>query len=309
MAGGFTEDAITDKAELRRMGIAADGAAEVKLIEIHIKDTSSSSFLMSRDHLRVSQIKDWNMTDMVELTGEIFYPGEYLIGPNETLLSVIERAGGLTEESFIEAGLFTREEIRLKEQEQLAVLGDTIRREHAARAMTVAGEAFPITSEEVESGIAALLATEVIGRLVIDLPRLLSGDITADINLENGDILYIPSYSNAVTVVGEVRRSGSFIHQESYTLDDYIELSAGITERGNRKGVYIVRANGSVDRLRNNKSRLLQFSDTNDNILAGDTIVVPIKSSYQSPLALYRGVTEIIFQSLASIAVFSTLVN
>ena len=151
------------------------------------------------------------------------------------------------------------------------------------------------------------MATEVIGRLIIDLPRLLSGDITADIVLKDGDVLDIPRYSNAVTVVGEVRRSGSFIHQESYTLDDYIELSAGITERGNRKGAYVVRADGSVDRLGNNKSRLLQFSDTNDNILAGDTIVVPIKSSYQSPLALYRGITQVVFQSLASLAAFSTL--
>ena len=41
---------------------------------------------MSRDHLRVKQIKDWSIDDMVELRGEIFYPGEYLISPNETLL-------------------------------------------------------------------------------------------------------------------------------------------------------------------------------------------------------------------------------
>ena len=153
------------------------------------------------------------------------------------------------------------------------------------------------------------MATEVIGRLIIDLPRLLSGDFTADIILEDGDILDIPKFSNAVTVVGEVRRSGSFIRQESYMLDDYIELSAGITERGNKKEIYIIRADGSVDKLRNNKSRLLQFSDTNDNILAGDTIVVPIKSSYQTPLNLYQTVSQVIFQSLASLAAFSTIIN
>jgi protein involved in polysaccharide export with SLBB domain len=138
---------------------------------------------------------------------------------------------------------------------------------------------------------------------------LLSGDVTADIILKNGDVLDIPMVSNAVSVVGEVRRTGSFIRQESYTLDDYIELSAGITERGNKKEIYVIRANGSVDRLRNNKSRLLRFSDTNDNILAGDTIVVPIKSSYQTPLTLYRTVSTVIFQSLASLAAFSTLIN
>ena len=91
--------------------------------------------------------------------------------------------------------------------------------------------------------------------------------------------------------------------------DDYIELAAGITERGDKKKIYIVRADGSVDRGRSISGVLLRFSDTNDNILAGDTIVVPIKSSYQSPLNLYRGVTQVVFQSLASIAAFGTLIN
>ena len=56
--------------------------------------------------------------------------------------SVIERAGGFTSESFVKAAVFTREDIKLKEQGQLIILGDTIRREHAARSMTVSGGSF-----------------------------------------------------------------------------------------------------------------------------------------------------------------------
>jgi len=93
-------------------------------------------------------------------------------------------------------------------------------------------------------------------------------------------------------------------------LDDYIELAAGMTARGNKKQIYIIRANGSVDQLLSNtSSRFLQFSDTNDNILAGDTIVIPIKSSYQTPLNLYQTVSQVVFQSIASIAAFSTILK
>ena len=93
-------------------------------------------------------------------------------------------------------------------------------------------------------------------------------------------------------------------------LDDYIELAAGMTARGNKKQIYIIRANGSVDQLLSNTSnRFLKFSDTNDNILAGDTIVIPIKSSYQTPLNLYQTVSQVVFQSIASIAAFSTILN
>jgi len=42
-------------------------------------------------------------------------------------------------------------------------------------------------------------------------------------------------------------------------------------------------------------------------IQAGDTIVVPIKSSYQTPLNLYSTVSQVVFQSIASIAAFSTI--
>ena len=48
--------------------------------------------------------------------------------------------------------------------------------------------------------------------------------------LYDGDVLDIPKFTNAVTVVGEVRRSGSFVRQDSYKLDDYLEL-AGMTAK------------------------------------------------------------------------------
>ena len=73
---------------------------------------------------------------MVEIKGEVVYPGKYLISPNEALSSVIERAGGFTNESFINAAIFTRESVKQKEREQLLVLGNNIRRDQASRPMT-----------------------------------------------------------------------------------------------------------------------------------------------------------------------------
>ena len=39
----------------------------------------------------------------------------------------------------------------------------------------------------------------------------------------------------------------------------------------------------------------------------GDTVVVPIRSNYQTPLNLYSTVSQVVFQSIASIAAFSTI--
>ena len=127
--------------------------------------------------------------------------------------------------------------------------------------------------------------------------------------LQDGDTLEIPKYNNAVTIVGEVRRAGSFVRQKSFTLNDYIELAAGMTERANKKQIYVIRANGAVDQLNSSrKTDLLNFTNNNE-IMAGDTIVVPIKASYQSPLNLYSTVSQVIFQSIASLAAITTVVN
>ena len=112
--------------------------------------------------------------------------------------------------------------------------------------MTKESEDFSVSSSEVEAGIEALLSSEVYGRLIIDIPRIIGGDISADIVLQDGDNLTIPKYTNAVTVVGEVRRSGSFVRKESYNIENYLDLAAGMTARGDSSEIYVISADGSV---------------------------------------------------------------
>ncbi len=307
LAGGYSDNAYVELAELRRTIIDSSGSMLIGTEDIDLKNSNSIT-LQSRDHLHIRSIKDWDTKDSVILSGEVFYPGTYLISPNETLSSVIKRAGGFTNESFIQGAVFYRESIKSKEREQLRILGDTIRREQAARSMTKESEDFSMSSSEVEASISALMTSEVFGRLIIDIPRLMQGDNLADIVLQDGDVLNIPKYNNAITVVGEVRRSGSFVRQESYNIQDYVELAAGMTARGDKDEIYIIRANGMVEKG-NHRSSLMSFDSRSNNVLAGDTIVVPIKSSYQTPLNLYRTVSQVVFQSIASIAAFSSVLN
>jgi polysaccharide biosynthesis/export protein len=315
LAGGLSEDASLNQAEVKRIYSQDKSSTSVSLFDVDVRDIlengNSNGDLYSRDHIRIKNNKDWNSGDTVKLEGEIVYPGEYMIRPNEKLSSVIRRAGGFTNESFVRAALFTRESIKEKEREQLLVLGNTIRRDQASRSMTKESEDFSLNPKEIEEGIGALLSSEVYGRLIIDLPGLMNGDTSSDIVLQDGDVLNIPKYTNAVTVVGEVRRAGSFVRQETNSIDNYIELAAGMTERGNEKEIYVIRADGSVEKGKNIKNKYIYFSgdETNNNILAGDTIVVPIKSSYQTPLNLYSTVSQVVFQSIASIAAFTTVLK
>tara|TARA_Y100000591_G_C21812633_1_gene688819 strand:+ start:563 stop:856 length:294 start_codon:yes stop_codon:yes gene_type:complete len=94
--------------------------------------------------------------------------------------------------------------------------------------------------------------------------------------------------------------------QNNYNIDDYLSLAAGMTARGDQSEIYVIKADGSVNKNIKKRS-LLVFDDGGNQIDAGDTIVVPIRSNYQTPLNLYSTVSQVVFQSIASIAAFSTI--
>ena len=87
------------------------------------------------DRLSIKQISGWTEQDQVTLKGEVRFPGTYTIQPGETLHSVIERAGGLTAFAFVEGSVFTRTELKEREQEQLDRLAERLRTEIAEVAL------------------------------------------------------------------------------------------------------------------------------------------------------------------------------
>ena len=157
---------------------------------------------------------------------------------------------------------------------------------------------------EISQIVSSLQAVEGAGRLLIDLPSAMSGDLSADLEVEDGDRLVIPVLSNTVSVVGEVKRQGTHSFQGELTLDDYIDLSAGFTRRADDEGIYIVKTNGSVVTLERN---LWRFTGSDSSLDPGDTIVVPINTQYKESLASWREITQIVYQSMVSIAAVVSL--
>ena len=90
----------------------------------------------------------------------------------------------------------------------------------------------------------------------------------------------------------------------SRTLDDYIDLSAGFTRRADDGGIYIVKANGFVVTL---DRSLWRFTGDERSLDPGDTIVVPIDTQYKESLTTWREITQILYQSVVSIAAVARL--
>jgi len=87
-----------------------------------------------------------------------------------------------------------------------------------------------------------------VGRLVIDVNRVMKGrpGVSDDVLVRDGDKLLIPKQTQEILILGEVQSPTSHVFEAGLTRDDYLAKSGGITQKADRKGIYVVRANGNV---------------------------------------------------------------
>jgi polysaccharide export outer membrane protein len=308
LAGGFEASAYLNTAEVTRLRFESDGSASLSTIAIPLADVLSGTSEFSlepRDQIQIRRIPNWSYGDVVTLAGAIVSPGKYPIAPGETLSSILDRAGGLSQVAFAEGSILIKTSAKKREQEQIRKLVASIQRNEISRGRTREKEDYlPNNQSEAsnrEELIEALLDEDVGGRVVIDLPAILVGDESADIELQGGDSLFVPEFSNTVSVIGEVREPGTFRFQEGRTVNDYVEYAAGASARALFKEIYVVRANGGVEQL-GGGIKLFKFDSTRSvGIRPGDTIVVPVDEDYQPALTKYREVTTVVFNSIASL--------
>ncbi|MDA8739004.1 SLBB domain-containing protein [Luminiphilus sp.] len=302
-AGGLTDSAFLQAAELRRLSDRASGEVVADYRDINLSQGAGLELaLASRDHLTVRDIPDWSPTDAITVQGEVKFPGEYRIRKGETLSDVINRAGGFTSEASPESAIFARKAVAALEVERAAEFARDVQANFATRLLTE--ETTTQSIADVSQIVESLQAVEGTGRLLINLPAAMSGDTNADIELTDGDTVTIPKLSNTVSVIGEVKRAGTHTFQSELSLDDYVDLSAGFTRRADDGGIYIVKANGSVVTMERN---LWRFTGNNAALDPGDTIVVPINTQYKESLASWREITQIVYQSMVSIAAVAAL--
>jgi protein involved in polysaccharide export with SLBB domain len=135
------------------------------------------------------------------------------------------------------------------------------------------------------------------------LDRLLGGIAGSDILLRDGDELFVPKFSQEVTVLGEVQYATSHVFERGLGRDDYIRRSGGLTRRADDKRIYIVRANGEV--VADSGPRWFR-RDSGAEVRPGDTIVVPLDVDRVRPLARWSAVTQVVYNlAIAAAAVNS----
>ncbi len=303
-SGGVTESAYLARAEITRNKVDSE-LAQKQSININLKqalndDVNNNISLQSKDRLNVHTIPAWTENHTVYLRGEFKFPGKYTIKRGETLADIIVKAGGFTDYAFPEGGVFTREKLKKVEMKNLNDLSRELRLEIAAKSLT---EGSDVTYDEAQKLLADLIDIEPVGRLVLDMAKV-TNDQNYDVLLENGDTLFIPSKNNSINVIGQVNVSTSHMYDNHLSIEDYIRKSGGVKQRAEEDSIYVIAANGDIKTIE--ESNWFSTGSAAD-LQPGDTIVVPLDSSYMNDITTWSTVTQIMYNTAVAIAAISGL--
>lgn len=248
----------------------------------------------------------------VYLEGEFVRSGYYSVAPGETLRQLVQRAGGLTPNSYLYGADFTRKSTRRVEQRAYTDYVDRLEQELARNSITAgaAGGAQTSGSEhsQIESIdrllISKLRGVQPTGRIVFNIrPDSGGSDEIPDLALENGDRLIMPSRPATIQVIGAVFNQNAFLARSDARVSDYLRLAGGTTRDADRGKSFILRANGSVTEAAFGQT-LFGSGFDRQRLYPGDTVVVPEKGIHMGAMRSFLNWAQLFSQlSLGAAAI------
>ncbi len=318
--GNILESAYVEEAELSSFVTDDRKTFRTERKTINLKkalagDVAHNLGLRPNDRLLVKRIPDWGEREYVTVGGEFKFPGRYTIQKGERLSSLIQRAGGYTDEAYLRGAYFTRETVRKLQQKSLDEMAERMQRELLSQSS--ASVATSISAEEVQAKkaetelkgrlIEYMKSLKATGRMTIALShvRMLKGSLY-DIELEGGDSIYLPKKTSVVNVVGSVMSESSHIYNDTWDFQDYIAMAGGYARYADESNVFVVKVDGSARKLssgfaewntKRERWEMTAFGQPIKQIEPGDVIVVPERIAQIAWLREIRDITQILMNT------------
>jgi len=261
--------------------------SEIRIIAFdQLSQYKDLSYFSSKVSYKISE------QGFVTLKGQFKFPGKYAIDSSTTLMDIYERAGFLTHVAFPYGAILARESIKEIEQDSL----ERAERELAEVLSTAVTSGYLKQNSTDLISLLALMTSisnaDPIGRLVSEFdPNTIRQNPSLNIKLEDGDVIYMPSLQNTVTVMGQVLNPVTVPFNPNYKLKDYIISAGGFKDRADDKKAYAILPNGiSIDPA----NTFLGFSSGSNKIVPGTTIIVPRKARPLDGLSMVEVLTPIL---------------
>jgi protein involved in polysaccharide export with SLBB domain len=237
----------------------------------------------------------------VRIEGEVVRPGDYVLPPSSNISDALAAAGGMTAAAFPYGTEFTRESVRLTQQQNydraLRDLETDLARNSTTQRSSSAGEEAALQTARDASNarlLASLRALRPSGRVILQLQP--EGRDLPVLMLEDGDRLRIPARPTSVGVFGSVFNGGSYLFSDGRALDEYLALAGGPTRGADSASTFVIRANGSVVSNQQRSGWLARGSFGGVRAEPGDTIFVPEELNKTTFVQGAKDWTQILYQ-------------
>ena len=249
----------------------ADGTPEAisELYKIDIDENlevspQDQNFVLSPfDIVVVRENPYYEDQELIEIEGEVVYPGLYAIAARDDRISdVIERAGGLTDYAYASGATLIRRTEYFETDEGSGDTRSRLRREALIELL----DRDTLVSDDQE----LLKTQEFIG---IELGEIMRNPGSKfDLALKAGDVISVPKRLETVRSRGEVLYPSNIRYDPTFGFKDYISQAGGFTDNARKKRSYVIYANGSA-----RKTGSFLWWKTYPKVEPGAELVVPSK--------------------------------
>jgi protein involved in polysaccharide export with SLBB domain len=287
LAGGFKRGAYKDEADLTRYEISQGSKVVTDHTTVEIAkamegEPDADVRLRDGDVLAIKQLTGWkDVGSTIMVSGEVVHPGTYGIQEGEKLSSIIQRAGGFRNDAYPYGAVFERQQIRDLEGKNRADLIDRVQSEAANiksipesnQQDTLAKQA---AVEQYQATLQKLQNAPPQGRMVIHIASNMKHwtNTSSDIQVRAGDTIYIPKRPSVVLVDGSVYNPTGITYRPGKSAGWYLDQAGGPTGTANKKGTFVIRADGSVA---GGPSGLFGGGAESAAMQPGDMVIVPEK--------------------------------
>ena len=214
-----------------------------------------------------------------KISGAVLKPGSYTMAAGETIIDLINRAGGYTENAYQFGAIYLNEDAKkVNELSKEILYQEFLDNIIAAAQQNIGADLTPIVllTEELNN-------TNPNGRVVIDLLN----DSTLDLyGIKEGDELFVPEKNYVVYVYGETSSEGAVMFSENKDVEYFVEKSGGYKKFADNESIYILHPNGE-SQLYRSKRNIFESRPKNDiQIYPGSIIFVPRELDDSTPRRL-----------------------
>lgn len=243
-----------------------------RTINMGIEDPAAIT-IQAGDTIRVNQKFDKIAPKTVSIGGEVNSPGQYDLMAGDSLLDLINRAGGMTAQAYPDGTIFSREEKRKREKSRYKAQAQDLELKLAASLEQTDDNKKPDMTQisATQSLISQLKEADAVGRITVEAdPAALTANPAENILLEKGDRIYIPKRPLTVRVAGEVLSPAALQFREGKDPMDYLSEAGGTTHYADKDRTFVIFPDGSAQPL-----NVSSWNHSSALIPPGSTIIVP----------------------------------